>query len=159
RHGQSPHRLASTGMIEMKATGKHSRPESTEDKIRIRHRRRIAGPIACRSRIGSGTLGSHLQSPPGIAVSKRSPARTNRVHVAVRTVDRKSTDDAFRMATDLAMDEAHISRRATHVERNEAIETGGAHHRLSTNDARGRSGEDRTHRLPRGGLGVHCPAV
>ena len=121
--------------------------QPAEDQIRVGHGRRAPAAVAGRPRVGACALGADAQRAAAIEPRERPAARAHGVDVERGHAHGKPVDGRLAPVGEGTVDQAHVGRRAPHVERDDAPVPGATGTLRCADDAAGGSGEDRAHRL------------
>ena len=102
------------------------RRDPAQHHVRIRDRRPVADSVASRTRIRARALRPYAQQSAFIHARDRSAARAHGMNIQHRHAHRKAVDGRLHGFARDAVAQAHIRRRATHVESENVRESGQA---------------------------------
>src|SRR5206468_102617 len=98
-----------------------------------------------------GALGTDAERAAAVEAGERAPARADGMDVDHRDAHGETGDARLGAVRRLVVDQAHVGRRPTHVEGDDAPDPGATRARGRSDDAARRPREDRPYRLRAGG--------
>ena len=100
--------------------------QPAEHEIRVRQSGSGAAPEAGRPRVGARAFRPHPERPTRIDPGERAAARPDGMDVHARHTERKPREHRVGAVRRDPVDDAHVRRRSTHVERDDAVESSAA---------------------------------